>query len=94
MRKEYKLFFIYGLLLVVSNLIFKIKVIYDNHLRKYTDNNNITLDEPLVALKLLYSKNTIHKKGYERAKSIIEEFNAEKKLNLKLMKLIILCIKK
>ena len=69
MRKEYKLFFIYDLLLVVSNLIFKIKVIYDNHLRKYTDNNNITLDEPLVPLKLLYSRIPFIKKDTKEPKA-------------------------
>lgn len=36
----------------------------------------------LVALKLLYSKNTIPERGYERAKRFINEFN--KKLNLTL----------
>lgn len=36
----------------------------------------------LVALKLLYSKNTIPNRGYERAKRFINEFN--KKLNLAL----------
>ena len=31
----------------------------------------------LVALKLLYSRNTIPERGYERAKRFINEFNKE-----------------
>lgn len=42
---------------------------YDNKLRKEILN--------LAALKLLYSRNTIPEKGYERAKNFITEFNAE-----------------
>lgn len=94
------------------------KVIYDNQLRKYINNNNITLDNllillkekysnefnfneleecvnnhkcdielrnkilQLVALKLLYSKNTSPLRGYERAKRFINEFNKKLGLNL------------
>jgi hypothetical protein len=36
----------------------------------------------LVALKLLYSKNTIPERGYERAKRFIKEFNKKLELNL------------
>lgn len=51
----------------------------------YDHNCDIELRErllQLVALKLLYSKNTIPERGYERAKRFINEFN--KKLGLTL----------
>ena len=36
----------------------------------------------LVALKLLYSRNTIPERGYERSKKFINEFNKELNLTL------------
>ena len=48
-------------------------------------NNDIELRNKvlqLVALKLLYSKNTIPERGYERAKRFINEFNEGLNLNL------------
>ena len=56
-------------------------------LKKCVDTHNYDVELrnrilKLVALKLLYSRNTIPERGYERAKRFINEFN--KKLNLDL----------
>ena len=58
------------------------------NLKECVNNHNIDLELrkkllQFVALKLLYSKNTIPENGYERAKRFIEEFN-ENIPNLKL----------
>mgnify|MGYP004519813443 FL=1 len=56
-------------------------------LKADVDNHNCDLELrerilQLIALKLLYSQNTIPDRGYKRAKKFIDEFNKELNLNL------------
>jgi len=56
----------------------------------YDHNSNIELRSrilQLVTLKLLYSRNTVPERGYERAKRFINEFNKKLGLNLSTKKI-------
>ncbi len=81
-KKEIKL----DELLIIFNEKYK-KELDFIELQKCVNNHNYDIELrnkilQMVALKLLYSKNTIPERGYERAKRFINEFNKNLNLNL------------